>query len=185
MNISKHEAIWLQCDGAKMIKSLGIKSNDNVIDFGCGQGRYTIPLSQVVGKKGHIYAVEFDNEAITTLKIRMLDFSPINCITFHKDDIIELSTSILNKRIDSILVFDVLQYIEDWDLLFLSFSRVIKPKGYIYIYPAAIPHPGSVDIELVKSKLIKIGFKLVYSNTYQMMHNIDMVDDIIYSFRYV
>jgi len=181
MEISKHEMLWLQNEGAKMIADLGVKPDDCVIDFGCGQGRYTIPLSQVVGPNGHVYSFERDEEAIAVLNARLPIFSATNFVTLYKDDILELSTSIPDKTIDSIFVFDVLQYIQDWDLLFLSFSRVLKPKGYIHIYPAAIPHPGSVDIELANSKLIKIGFERVRSSKYRMMHNVDMIDDIVYS----
>ena len=53
MDISKHETLWLQREGAKMISNLGVKPDDCVVDFGSGHGRYTIPLSQVVGVKGH------------------------------------------------------------------------------------------------------------------------------------
>ncbi len=182
MEISKHELLWLQSEGAKMIADLGVKSNDSVIDFGCGQGRYTIPLSQIVGEKGHVYSFERDDEAIAILNARLPVFSKANIVSLHKEDILELSTSISDKTIDSIFVFDVLQYIKDWDLLFTSFSRVLKLKGCIHIYPAAIPHPGSVDMELVNSKLIKFEFIQVNSNKYRMMHNVDMVDDIVFSF---
>lgn len=182
MDISKHETLWLQSEGAKMVADLGVKPNNSVIDFGCGQGRYTIPLSQVVGEKGHVYSFERDEEAIAVLKARLPVFSKANCVTICKDDKLDLSTYFADKSIDSIFVFDVLQYIQDWDLLFSSFSRVLKQKGYIHIYPAAIPHPDCVDIELADSKLINFGFEQVNSNRYYMMHNVDMVDDIVFSF---
>jgi len=182
MELSKHELLWLQTEGAKMVGDLGVKPDNMVIDFGCGQGRYTIPLSQVVGKKGHVYSFERDDEAIAVLNYRLPVFSTPNIVTLHREDVLELSTSIPEKTIDSILVFDVLQYIQDWDLLFYEFLRVLKPNGYIHIYPAAIPHPGSIDMKLVNSKLKNIGLKQFNTNKYRMMHNVDMVDDIVYSF---
>ena len=142
MEISEHETLWLQSEGAKMIADLGVKPDNFVIDFGCGQGRYTIPLSQVVGVNGHVYSFERDEEAIAILKARLPVFSTANIVTLHNEDILELSTPIPDKTIDSILVFDVLQYVQDWDLLFASFFRVIKPKGFICIYPAAITDHG-------------------------------------------
>lgn len=182
MDISKHELVWLQNAGAKMIADLGIKPNNSVIDFGSGYGRYTIPLTQVLGKNGHVYSFERDEDANALLCSRLQLFSKTNIVTIIKDDSVELPASIHDKTIDAILVFDVLQYIHDWDLLFASFLRVLRPKGFIHIYPAAIPHPGSVDIELVTSKLKKFGFNHVYSKKYIMMHNIDMVEDVVFSF---
>lgn len=182
MEISEHETLWLQSTGAKMITDLGIELSHKVIDFGSGQGRYSIPLSQVVGKEGKVYSFERDEKEISIFKSRISYFSKEKNISIHTENINELKTPIANNTIDSILIFDVLQYIENWDQLFKNFHRILKPNGYIHIYPAAIPHPNSVDIEEAGTKLKKLGFEYHKSTTYRMMHNIDMVDDIVYSF---
>jgi predicted methyltransferase len=62
MEISQHETLWLQKTGAEMLRTLGVKEGDSVIDFGSGEGRYTTPLSQIVGIDGTVYAVERDTE---------------------------------------------------------------------------------------------------------------------------
>jgi len=182
MEMSKHETLWLQSEGAKMLMDLGVKPRDYVIDFGCGEGRYTIPLSKIVGKKGYVYAVDRDDNAMAILQERLPLFSTTDAIKFLKVGDLEIITTISDKTIDSIFVFDVLQYVQDWDLLFSYFFRVLKPNGIIYIYPAAIPHPGEVDIELVLSKIEKAGFQYVRSTKFRMMHNVDMVNDMVYSF---
>jgi ubiquinone/menaquinone biosynthesis C-methylase UbiE len=182
MEMSKHETLWLQSEGAKMLMDLGVKHKDYVIDFGCGEGRYTIPLSEIVGKEGCVYAVERDTKTMSILQEKLPLFSTTDAIKFLKVDDLEKTTTISNKTIDSIFVFDVLQYVQDWDSLFAYFFRVLKPNGFICIYPAAIPHPGEVDIELALSKMEKVGFKYVRSTKFRMMHNVDMVDDIVYSF---
>ena len=180
--MSTHETLWLQSEGAKMLTNLGVKNNDYVIDFGCGEGRYTIPLSNIVGKDGHVYAVEQDEKTMAILQKKLPLFSHTNAISFLNINNLTATNIISDKTIDSIFVFDVLQYIEDWDLLFSYFYRVLKPNGIIYIYPAAIPHPGSVDIKLAFSKMEKIGFQFVKSTQFRMMHNKDMVDDTVYHF---
>ncbi len=182
MDISKHETLWLQREGAKMISNLGVKPDDCVVDFGSGHGRYTIPLSQVVGVKGHVYSFDSDQEVIEIQRARLPVFSSLGIVTLHNVELFELSKTIADQSVDSIFVFDVLQYVQDWDLLFSSFSRVLKPNGYIHIYPAAIPHPGSVDIELANLKLKKFGFEQLKATKYKMMHNVDMVEDVVYSF---
>lgn len=182
MEISKHETLWLESEGAKMLLELGIKQGDNVVDFGCGEGRYTIPLSQVVGDSGCVSSVETDENALALIQKRLPLFSNPDIVKFLKTKNIETSDLIQEKTIDAIFVFDVLQYIKNWDLLFSYFFRLLKPKGIICIYPAAIPHPGDVDIKLIKSKMERIGFQYVKSTKFRMMHNVDMVDDVVYSF---
>lgn len=182
MKISKHETLWLQNEGAKMLRDIGVKHGDYVIDFGCGEGRYTIPLSQVVGEEGCVYAIERDENAIAILLERLPFFSNEAVVKQLKGEDLEMMANIAAKTIDFIFVFDVLQYIKDWDLLFSYFLHVIKHKGHICIYPAAIPHPGDININIVISKMEKIGFEYMNSNKYRMMHNVDMVEDTVYIF---
>lgn len=182
MEISKHETVWLESDGAKMLLDIGVKQGYNIIDYGCGEGRYTIPLSQIVGEKGCVYSVERDENAISVVKEKLSLFSNPDVVKFIKNDNLETSVILSEKSIDAIFAFDVLQYVQDWDILFRYFYTVLKPTGIVCIYPAAIPHPGDIEIKLVISKMEKIGFQYVKSNKFRMMHNVDMVDDIVYSF---
>jgi len=103
----------------------------------------------------------------------------VRCI---KTDNLESLAILSEMSIDIILAFDVLQYVQDWDKLFLYFQTVLKPTGTVCVYPAAIPHPGSVDIQLLISKMEKVGFQYVKATTFRLMHNVDMVDDVVYTF---
>lgn len=185
MEISKHETLWLQSEGMKMLMELGIKPGDQVLDFGCGKGRYTIPLSKTVGQNGHVYAVECDKKEMAVLEERLPRFADENIIELLNIKDLKSTGIISHKSIDSILVFDMLQYMQpqDWDPLFSYFFRVLKADGIICIYPAAIPHPGLIDMDLLISKMEKAGFKCECSHKFRMMHNIHMVDDVVYSFR--
>ena len=182
IELSQHETSWLQNEGKIMLMTLGIKQDFFVIDFGCGQGRYSIPLAQVVGTNGKVYAFERDNDAIAIVQERLPLFSSNSKVEFITKDTEEIATTIAVKSIDSILIFDVLQYIQDWDLFFLSISKVLKNGGFIHIYPAAIPHPGDVNIDLAISKLEAMGYTLTNTREFRMMHSVDMVDDMVYSF---
>lgn len=182
MEISKHETVWLESEGAEMLKELGVKEGYSIIDYGCGEGRYTIPLSQIAGEKGCVYSVERDENAISVAQEKIALFSNPDIVRFIKNGNLETTVILPEKSIDAIFVFDVLQYVHDWDTLFRYFYNVLKPTGIVCIYPATIPHPGDVDINLVISKMEKIGFQYVKSNKFRMMHNIDIVDDVVYSF---
>lgn len=182
MEISAHETEWLKNKGATMLTDIGVKPGNTVLDFGCGKGRYTVPLSQIVGKEGRVYSVERNEETIQIARERLPVFSNADAVHFVNVDNIEVSDILQDKSVDAILAFDVLQYIQDWDALFVYFRKLIKPTGIVCIYPAAIPHPGDVDIELLLTKMKQAGFQFIEARLYRMMHNVDMVDDTVYLF---
>lgn len=164
------------------MKQLGLVERLSVVDFGCGKGRYTIPLSQLLGKSGHVIAIEREATELDHLKKRLSTFP-----TQAKIDIISSSDisleSIPDDTIDAFFTFDVLQYIEDWPRLFKAARRVLRNGGVLYVYPAAIPHPGAVDVEQLSEVLRAANFKPNAEHVFTMMHNKDMVNDTIYSFQ--
>lgn len=182
MEISKHETAWLEKEGTKMLVELGIKSGHHIIDFGCGEGRYTVPLSQIVGKEGCVYSVDQDENVISVVQEKLSLFYNPEVVKLLKTNNIETSNILSKKSIDAIFTFDVLQHIQNWDTLFLYYYDVLKPQGRVHIYPAAVPHPGEVDMKLAISKMEKVGFQYLKSNKFRMMHSIDMVDDVVYTF---
>lgn len=175
--------LWFRVDGANMMRALGIKVGDSVLEFGCGPGRYVVPLSQVVGRNGRVFAIERDDDSIAKLHERLADLTDPSVVDIRQSSSIDVASMFNPNALDAVLLFDVLQYVEDWDALFLGLSRVLKPSGHIHIYPAALPHPGSVDINLATEKLSKIGFKCSGAGTFSMMHNVDRVIDTVYTFR--
>ena len=182
MKMSEHEKNWLTDHGASMIRSLGIKEGHSVIEFGCGIGRYAIPLSQVVGENGQVLAVERDTEEVTVLRKRMNLFCEQRSVEILNSEDIQLQ-SVSDETMDHVLIFDVLQYIEDFELFFESAHRVLKPSGSLHIYPAKVPHPGAVDMEYVASIINKLGLQDEGGRPFRMMHNKDMVDDVVYTFN--
>ena len=68
MEMSEHEKQWFIDQGAEMVTVLGVEEGNSVIDFGCGTGRYAVPLSQVVGANGNVLAVERDSDKIAVLR---------------------------------------------------------------------------------------------------------------------
>ena len=181
MEMSEHEKQWLTDQGAEMIATLGVEEGSSVIDFGCGEGRYVIPLSQVVGENGNVLAVECDSDQVAVLRGRITAFGGQGPIRILNSDDIWLQ-SVDDGTIDSVFAFDVLQYIEDWEIFFESVCRVLKPCGSIHVYPAAIPHPGAVDVELLASTMNKIGLQGDGRRWFRMMHNKDIVNDEVYTF---
>lgn len=182
MDILDHERKWLLGAGAEMIRELGVCDGASVIDFGCGVGRYSIPLSQVVGETGSVLAIDRDSDDLSVFRERMEEFSGPDCVDIVNSEDICLPF-VDDDFADNIFVFDVLQYIENWHSLFRSFGRVLKRNGVIYVYPAVVPHPGAVDVEKMKREVIRSGYKCAGKKRFHMMHNKDLIYDEIHLFN--
>lgn len=181
MECSDHEIRWLSNQGAEMIRALGVNQGRTVIDFGCGKGRYSIPIAQVIGSGGMVLAVERDADDVSELRKRTAEFGVQNFITIlHSEDIRLLSVA--DGTVDCVFAFDVLQYIGDAKTFFQSIRRVLKPGGTLHVYPALIPHPGAVDMEQILSRIREAGLMECGSAIYRMMHSADLLDDRVYTF---
>jgi ubiquinone/menaquinone biosynthesis C-methylase UbiE len=181
--MEEHEEQWLSGKGAEMLRTLGVKESDCVVDFGCGRGRYTVPATQVVGRDGMVFAIERHVNELDVLNERLAKFSSNESVKILNTESLHLD-SISSASIDVLFTFDVLQYIEDYDTLFESVKRILKPDGSLVIYPAGVPHPGDVDMERITKILERLGLQLSTKTEYRMMHNKFMVDDIIYTFKF-
>lgn len=182
MQISDHEANWLTTNGTAMLSTLGISPKQTALDFGCGVGRYSIPLSQAVGPKGSVTAIERNPDDIQVLKDRISQFPTEAPIKISTSDDFHL-TIINDATIDVALAFDVLQYVHDWPAFFKATKRILRPSGILHVYPAAIPHPNAVETELMDHTLIDAGFSVCGKSSFTMMHNKHMVEDTIHTYR--
>jgi ubiquinone/menaquinone biosynthesis C-methylase UbiE len=70
---------WIKKDGEKFLKDIGIETGQIVLDFGCGEGHYTIPAAKIVGEKGTIYGFDKDRDSLDRLMqiIRQTDIRNI------------------------------------------------------------------------------------------------------------
>ena len=48
----------------QLLKDVGIKAGQVVLDFGCGSGTYTVPAARTVGDKGKVYALDKDSKVL-------------------------------------------------------------------------------------------------------------------------
>jgi ubiquinone/menaquinone biosynthesis C-methylase UbiE len=51
-----------------ILAMIGLKPSFTFIDVGCGEGFFAIPAAKVVGRKGKVYALDIDEDAIAELK---------------------------------------------------------------------------------------------------------------------
>src|SRR3569623_1929536 len=76
--MSYHGANWLMRENreseehcSQMLGALKVQLGQTVVDMGCGNGFYTVPLAKLVGKEGRVLAVDVQPEMLTLLRANL------------------------------------------------------------------------------------------------------------------
>lgn len=152
----------------KIIETLGnIKKNDQIIDFGAGSGRITIPLLQ---KKYKVISIDISNRSLIRLKKLALKLNLNN---------VNISDSLIKqKKIYAVVGADILHHV-DMDVILSKLYLILKNGGKIvfsepgafniswYIYLSLFydweVEKGMMDCTYVnlRNKLMNAGFKKI------------------------
>lgn len=124
---------WLKKDGEIMLKGIGIKEGQIVLEFGCGEGYYTIPAAKVVGKRGKVYAIEKEKDVLDKL-MRLARSEGLENIHPMKTAG-KLKIDLGDESVDVVLLYDVLHYLEKRREIYQEVYRILKPDGFISVYP--------------------------------------------------
>lgn len=122
---------WLRGHIEEVLKGIGVKENQTILDFGCGPGAYAIPAARLVGGKGKVYALDKDEADLKELeKVQEEGLENLETILSS-----ELDTGLKDESVDMVLLYDVIHLIEKRATLFAEVYRVLKPDGLVSIYP--------------------------------------------------
>jgi ubiquinone/menaquinone biosynthesis C-methylase UbiE len=61
---------------SKILRSIGLKKGDILLDIGAGTGFFTLPALKIVGSKGKVIATDVSEEMLTTLKTNVKGNQP-------------------------------------------------------------------------------------------------------------
>ena len=134
-----------------MLNRAGICEGMNVLDFGCGPGRYTVPTAWIVGSGGVVYALDIHPLAIRMVenKTRQRGLTNVRLICSS------CATGLEFEMLDAVLLLDTLHDVEDKDAVLGEIRRVLKPNGRLLYKDHTLR--GAQLITLMKSK----GFRMV------------------------
>ena len=87
----------------EIVAALQAKEGHRIVDFGAGEGLYSIALAKVVGSEGTVYAIDISEHAVKSLRKRVADgaLANITVIQDTQDD-----PKLPAGGVDSILLVD-------------------------------------------------------------------------------
>ena len=110
-----------------ILKEVGIKPGDQVLDYGCGPGSYIIPLSGLVGKEGIIFALDIHPLAIKMVQNIALKKQLMNVKTIYFD----CKNGLPDNSIDVVLLYDVFHDLNNPNEVLEELHRVLKTNGIL------------------------------------------------------
>ena len=110
-----------------VLKEVGIKPGDSVLDFGCGPGGYIMPLARLVGPSGKIYALDMHPLAIRSVQQMANREGMANVKTIESDG----GTGLPDNSMDIVLLYDVFHGLARPDDVLKELHRVLKRGGIL------------------------------------------------------
>jgi ubiquinone/menaquinone biosynthesis C-methylase UbiE len=162
---------WKRKVGISVLKDIGFKSGQIIVDFGCGSGIYDVLLSKIIGPEGKIYAIDSDERGLLS---QLLD--EIKRLNLQNIEVTKTSGKINfpvdNKMVDFVLLYDVLHLIDDDEkkLLIQECSRVLKKQGIISYHATHVDGKDDAIIKEAHMLMKSNGFILSESFQKPMFH---------------
>jgi len=110
-----------------ILKEVGIKPGFHVLDYGCGPGSYIIPLTELVGESGKVYALDIHPLAIQKIENIASKKQLTNVETILSD----CQTGLPDNTLDAVLLYAAFHHLSDPDLVLKELHRVLKPDGIL------------------------------------------------------
>ena len=114
----------------KYLKRIPLKEGMVVVDYGCGPGRYALPVAESIGQKGKVFAVDIHPLAIKTVKKKAAQKSLTNIEAILVDS---YNTSLKSSIADLVLLVDTLHLINNSYALFGEIYRILKRDGILFM----------------------------------------------------
>src|SRR5947208_2863477 len=136
------------CEEEIQIKAEWFRGKD-VLDAGCGNGRWTFGLAQL---DAHVTAVDADPAAVEATRRALDEFSIRK--EFHVAPLEVLSRHVPAKRYDLVFCWGVLHHCRSFTKALKEVCGFVKEGGllYLYLYGRESMDPAA-DLELFKLRL--------------------------------
>jgi ubiquinone/menaquinone biosynthesis C-methylase UbiE len=177
MSVHIKDYVENRCE--EILKKVGIKTGQVILDFGCGVGNYTIPAAKITGNKGKIYALDESESKLLELSRRVRSAGLKNIKIINTSG--KLNFELEDMSADVILLYDIFWYFPLGDpnlsKLLKEVYRISKDNALISVYPEHI------EIEKLKKEIEKSGFYLQNRFSGDIIHEGEPEKGQILNFR--
>ncbi len=152
----------------KILATLGLDNQINdVAEFGCGYGTFTIPAAKII--KGKIYALDIEPDMIRLTGEEAKKQGLSNVETIQRDFMTD-GSGLSDESIDHVMLFNIL-HLEKPMILINEAKRILKSGGKLEIihwnYDPKTPRGPSMDIRPKPEQCIKWAESVGFSNPVQ------------------
>jgi len=117
-----------------ILQGAGIRPGQEVLEIGCGTGFFTIPAAELVGDKGHLYAMDPHPLAIEEVTRKVQDAGLANVRLIRAD---ATEAGLASGCVDLILLFGVIPApIIPLDRLLDEMHRLLRSEGALAVWTA-------------------------------------------------
>jgi len=165
---------WFKKDGEKVLKEVGIKKADTILDFGCGEGTYSLPAAKVAGEGRKVFALDKNGTSLNELtrKAKLAGLQNIEIVETSGGPKIPLK----DRSLDVALLYDVLHSYyfsaSERKKLLKEVYRVLEPGGLLSVYPEHMePEKTTEEIQDVNFRFEKMhSRRLIHDHRYTDVH---------------
>jgi len=122
-----------------VLSALNIRTGERVADIGAGSGYFTVPISQIVGSSGQVWALDVDQGMLDFLdkRLRLQDIANVRLLQVPPDD-----PRLPTASIDTVLLVDTYRYLGDRTAYAEKLRMALAPGGRVVVIDE-MPQPGS------------------------------------------
>ncbi len=179
---------WIEQKGEKFLEEVGIKKGQTVLDFGSGEGNYTILASKLIGSNAKVYAVDKDKNVLNKLKRKLKEKQITNVELINEETKIPLD----KDMVDAVLCYDVIHLvgkndsstIKDRTKLYRTIREIVKQNALFSVYPThLIAQTDVTSYQDIREEIEQTGFKFEREIHTELIHDDNEVKGCILNFR--
>lgn len=177
-------AEWLSTKVEGLLRRIGLKEGQNVLDFGCHKGNYALPAARIVGPAGTVYALDKEKADLDDLarSIRKEGLRNIKCLHVPETGRMPFRP----RSVDVTLLYDVYHrgYSPEGKQrarVLRNIHRALKPGGLLSLYPTHLRQYGMTFAKILR-EVNAAGFRLRSEARRRLVHDGSLVRGRIFSF---
>jgi ubiquinone/menaquinone biosynthesis C-methylase UbiE len=160
-----------------LVKAARITDGNICVDFGSGTGTFALPMAELVGNNGKVYAIDRSIEMLAYIKAKNL---PKNVMLIHNN--VE-KTGLESRIADVCILAFILHEIKEPGNLIAEAFRLLKPHGRLIVveWKAELDIPGPprgsrISKEQIMQLFNRNGFTLANYINWSQNHYVALAD---------